>query len=96
MHITKFELITDLEGFVEALRFFEELDDPTITFEHEKAASPIQRIGPGTHYQYELKVYSDQYPPRNVYPILRDLEKRIDHLRSVLTAVGKLRSLTKF
>lgn len=80
MHITEVKLITDLDGFVEALRFFEELDDPTILFEHEKAASPIQTIGPGTFYQYELKVSSDQYPPRNIYPILRDLEKRIDKL----------------
>lgn len=79
MHITRFEIVTDLDGFVEALRFFEELDNPTVRFEHEKSASPMQTIGPSTMYQYELKVSSENYPPSNLYPLLRDLEKRIDH-----------------
>lgn len=80
MHITKFELITDLNGFIEALRYFEEKKLPGVTFEHEKAPSPIQTVGPSTYYQYELKVSQDNFPPRNLYTILRELEKVIDRI----------------
>lgn len=80
MHISKAELIVDLDGFIKALKFFEENDFINLTFEHEKVASPIQTIGPPTTYQYNLIITADTLPQRNLYPILRDLEKVIDNL----------------
>ena len=78
MHICECKIITDLDGFVAALKFFEEKDDPNITFEHEKQASPIQRIGPSANYQYVLTITASNYPPNNLYPTIRDLERRMD------------------
>lgn len=80
MNITKFTIVTNLEGFIEALMYFESEEHPHINFEHSKRASPMQTIGGGIHYEYELEISSDPYPPINLYPVLQELEKRIDKL----------------
>lgn len=80
MYITEAKLVVDLDGFVAALKFFEELNSPNICFEHEKRASDMQTMGPSTHYEYELTITASRFPTVNLYPVLRDLERKIDHL----------------
>lgn len=72
MHIIEAHILTELDGFIIALRFFEELEDSDITFEHEKYASDIQTLGDRTHYTYELTITSKR--TKNLEPILKQLD----------------------
>lgn len=77
MRLSKMTIITDLDGFITTLRYFEGIGNPAIDVEHSKYAAEVQMIGPKIVYDYEINISTCKYPAIDLLPILKDLEERI-------------------
>lgn len=80
MHITKFTVVLDFDGFKKALDVLHKTKKSGIEFDFTKSASPMQTVGSGVFYNFELTVWHELYPPMNLYPLLREIEKEVDNL----------------
>lgn len=80
MHILQFKFKTDLNGFIKTLKFFEELDDPNVQVNHSKRDSMIHKICEKPSHEYEIEVSACGLFDRNVYELLRSLERLLNYM----------------
>ena len=82
MRLIAFTVVVHTErGWLAVVKYLGEQTEAEVMYELEKKASTMQTFGPFTRFDYVIEVSNfDCINPKNLYPLVREIDKIVGEL----------------